>query len=387
MLNKTSLSAFLYSIFLLGIITVTVSIESPAEAQVDSKSQTTAEAAIKKTYDALVTAGLKGTPSNLIDTGQGFAKIFRDANGAIAFVIFWTPSTGAHAVSGAIMQTYKSEGWHISNLGYPTSDEKDLAGVTNGRYNEFQKGVIAMIKGKDAQVFSTVQDAIAKLKVTGVTEAQIVGGGLTLSTPPDYRVRVQFNSMTVHRDGDADSFLGGNDDGEYSIRAVVNGMYVDLDKASRGELRDVRNGEPIYFAPYLSSITVAIPSGIPLSIYTLAYEQDCSQGGFGNVIEEPAVLPILKGPKLEWQSEIRRIIDGARDQITSNCNSKIGFINEIYEYPNYGSGEHSIDSNHGIYPDHPPAPRDYTLRYTISVEKIEKQQTANAQQFIPLDKQ
>ena len=101
------------------------------------KSPSLAEAEIKKTYDALVAAGFKGTPSNLIDTGEGFAKIFRDATGAIAFVIFWTPSTGAHPVSGAIMQTYKSEGWHLSDLGYPKSDEKDLAGVTNGRYNEF----------------------------------------------------------------------------------------------------------------------------------------------------------------------------------------------------------------------------------------------------------
>ena len=388
MLVKTFLSSFLCSSILLGIITTTVSFGSwdfsqGVEAQLDSKSQSTAEAAIKKTYDALVAAGLKGTPSNLIDTGQGFAKIFRDTNGAIAFVIFWTPSTGAHAVSGAIMQTYKSEGWHISDLGYPTSDEKDLAGVTNGRFNAFQKGVIAMIKGKSAQVFTTVQDAVAKLKVTAITEAQIVGG-LTLSTLPDYKVRVQFNSITVHIDRDDDRGFGSNS-GEYSIRAVVNGMYVDLDKASRGQLRDVDSSETVYFVPYLATTTVTIPSRMPLSIYTLAYEEDCSRGGFGNVVTEPAIVPILKDPKSEWNNEIRRIIDGALDQVTSSCNDKLGFINEIYEYPNLGAGEHSIKSNHGYYPDNPKAPGEYTLRYTISVERIEKQPSANAQQFIPQD--
>ena len=389
MLIKTFLPSLLCSIILLGIITTAVSIGSwdliqEAEAQLDSKSQSTAEAAIKKTADALAAVGLKGTPSNLIDTGQGFAKIFRDANGAIAFVIFWTPSTGAHAVSGAIMQTYKSEGWHLSDLGYPTSDEKDLAGVTNGRFNEFQKGVIAMIKGKNAQVFTTVQDAVAKLKVTGIAEAQIVGGlgGLTFSTPPDYKVRVQFNSITVHIDRDDDRGFGSNS-GEYSIRAVVNGMYVNLDKASRGQLRDVDSSETVYFVPYLATTTIAIPSGMPLSIYTLAYEEDCSRGGFGDVVTEPAILPILKGPKSEWKNEIRRIIDGALGQVTSSCNNKLGFINEIYEYPNLGAGEHSIRSNHGYYPDNPNAPGEYTLRYTISVERIEKQPSANAQQFIP----
>lgn len=178
MLKKTFFSFFLLTIIFLGIITTTVSIGSwnflqVVDAQTNSKSRATAEAAIKKTYDALAATGLKGSPSALINTGEGFAKVFRDINGAIAFVIFWTPSTGAHEVHGAIMQTYSSEGWHLSDLGYPTSDEKDLAGVTNGRYNEFQNGVIAMIKGEKGQVFPTVQDAVAKLKVTQGTEPQV----------------------------------------------------------------------------------------------------------------------------------------------------------------------------------------------------------------------
>ena len=181
MVNKFVSSSLLCAIILFGIITTAVSIESwdfiqEAEAQLDSQAQTKAEADIKKVSDALAAAGLNGTPSNLINTGDGFAQFFRDANGAVVFVVFWTQSTGAHAVSCAIMQTYKTEGWHVSDLGYPTSDEKDLAGVTDGRYNEFQKGVIAMIKGKNAEVFPTVKDAVAKLSLSkspSLAEAEI----------------------------------------------------------------------------------------------------------------------------------------------------------------------------------------------------------------------
>src|SRR4029079_3517453 len=76
----------------------------------------------------------------------------------------------------AIMQTYKSQGWYISDLGYPTSDEKDLTGVTNGRYNQFQNGVIAVVRGNNAQVYPTVQEAAAKLdqnEINSVAESEI----------------------------------------------------------------------------------------------------------------------------------------------------------------------------------------------------------------------
>ena len=130
MINKSFSSSFLCAIIFSGIIATAVSIGSwdflqEGQAQLDSQSQAKPEAEIKKTADALAAAGLKGTPSNLIGTGDGFAQFFRDANGATVFVIFWTPSTGAHAVSGPIMQTYKTEGWHLSELGYPKPDEKD----------------------------------------------------------------------------------------------------------------------------------------------------------------------------------------------------------------------------------------------------------------------
>jgi hypothetical protein len=54
--------------------------------------------------------------------------------------IYWTPSTGAHLVYGAIRDKWASMGWETSALGYPTTDELDLPG--GGRYNKFQGGTI-----------------------------------------------------------------------------------------------------------------------------------------------------------------------------------------------------------------------------------------------------
>ncbi|MDF0650752.1 MAG: hypothetical protein P0121_04685 [Nitrospira sp.] len=55
--------------------------------------------------------------------------------------IYWTPSTGAHEVHGAIRGKWASLGWERSFLGYPTSDELSTEDGT-GRYSEFQHGSI-----------------------------------------------------------------------------------------------------------------------------------------------------------------------------------------------------------------------------------------------------
>ena len=55
--------------------------------------------------------------------------------------IYWTPTTGAHEVHGAIRNLWASMGWERSFLGYPTSDELSTEdGI--GRYSEFQRGSI-----------------------------------------------------------------------------------------------------------------------------------------------------------------------------------------------------------------------------------------------------
>ncbi|WP_285491652.1 LGFP repeat-containing protein [Amycolatopsis taiwanensis] len=53
--------------------------------------------------------------------------------------IYWTPATGARAVYGAIRDKWASLGWERSPLGYPTSNEYSVPG---GRRNDFQHGYI-----------------------------------------------------------------------------------------------------------------------------------------------------------------------------------------------------------------------------------------------------
>jgi hypothetical protein len=53
--------------------------------------------------------------------------------------IYWTPSTGAWSVRGAIRSKWASMGWEHSCLGYPVSDEFAISG---GRQSNFQRGFI-----------------------------------------------------------------------------------------------------------------------------------------------------------------------------------------------------------------------------------------------------
>ncbi|WP_296704361.1 hypothetical protein [Algoriphagus sp.] len=55
--------------------------------------------------------------------------------------IYWSPSTGAHEVHGAIRSHWASLGWERSFLGYPTSDELVVFGGA-GRISHFQHGSI-----------------------------------------------------------------------------------------------------------------------------------------------------------------------------------------------------------------------------------------------------
>lgn len=55
--------------------------------------------------------------------------------------MYWTPSTGAHEVHGSIAQRWGETGWQAGPLGYPTTDETVTPNGT-GRYNHFQNGSI-----------------------------------------------------------------------------------------------------------------------------------------------------------------------------------------------------------------------------------------------------
>jgi len=51
--------------------------------------------------------------------------------------IYWTASTGAHTVQGAIRDSWAAQGWETGSLRYPISDERAVAG---GRQSDFEGG-------------------------------------------------------------------------------------------------------------------------------------------------------------------------------------------------------------------------------------------------------
>lgn len=71
-------------------------------------------------------------------TSDGAGRFNRFSNNT---VIYWSPSTGAHAVYGVILEKWASLGYENGALGYPLTDEESY-GTRAGRYNDFQKGSI-----------------------------------------------------------------------------------------------------------------------------------------------------------------------------------------------------------------------------------------------------
>ena len=60
--------------------------------------------------------------------------------------IYWTPTTGAHEVHGAIRGLWSQLGWERSFLGYPLTNETATPDGS-GRYNHFQGGSIYWTRG------------------------------------------------------------------------------------------------------------------------------------------------------------------------------------------------------------------------------------------------
>lgn len=70
--------------------------------------------------------------------------------------IFWSPTTGAHAVRGALLDKYAALRWEQGILGYPTSDEYAL---TDGYSSVFQYGQIHWSAATGAHVTTgAIQD-------------------------------------------------------------------------------------------------------------------------------------------------------------------------------------------------------------------------------------
>ncbi|NIZ90483.1 GDSL-type esterase/lipase family protein [Kineococcus rubinsiae] len=90
--------------------------------------------------DAWAAAGWENSPLGYpvgdevpLATAKGSFQPFQGGS------IYRTPSTGAHLVRGAILATWGAGGWERGELGYPVSDEHDVPG---GRGSDFQHGSV-----------------------------------------------------------------------------------------------------------------------------------------------------------------------------------------------------------------------------------------------------
>lgn len=73
--------------------------------------------------------------------------------------VYWSPSTNAHTIWGAIRDKWASVGWEGSNLGYPVSNEVSGSGTTLAQ--KFQRGKILWTPAHGAaRVTSPILDAI-----------------------------------------------------------------------------------------------------------------------------------------------------------------------------------------------------------------------------------
>jgi hypothetical protein len=188
-----------------------------------------------------------------------------------------------------------------------------------------------------------------------------------------YRVRVVFDSMTVH-DTHEGAFSG---DGEYDIAVYVQGTKIGLTDASGpGDgLWDVSEGETVTFRPG-TELTVDLPPTTPLVIFTVGSEVDpCGRTDFyastwkwlfGTAAHGPTLLDNAKRiqEELNYHSQFGWHESGPKcghdDGIhyPLNTNDILGVITKIYEAPAYGAGAHTnVVSSTG----------DFTLRYTITV--------------------
>ncbi|RBY74833.1 hypothetical protein DQ239_18775 [Blastococcus sp. TF02-09] len=77
--------------------------------------------------------------------------------------IYWTPSTGAHAVWGSILKRWAALGWEGGVLGFPTTDELPTPdGV--GRFNHFQRGSVYWTPATGArEIYGSIRDRWAAM--------------------------------------------------------------------------------------------------------------------------------------------------------------------------------------------------------------------------------
>jgi uncharacterized protein with LGFP repeats len=91
--------------------------------------------------------------------GRGRFNEFRTLHNGAEASIYWTPTTGAHEVRGAIRLLWAQRGWGQGSLGYPTSDEYPT-GRGDERRSRFERGSISWTGARGAHVDGETQPII-----------------------------------------------------------------------------------------------------------------------------------------------------------------------------------------------------------------------------------
>jgi hypothetical protein len=202
--------------------------------------------------------------------------------------IYWSPSSGANVVYGAIRDRWSAIGWERSYLGYPLSDELDFD--ENGRVNQFQGG----------QIYSWPDT-----------------GAIDLND-----VVVQYTGMVCW--GETDWDQSSDSDEPYALLAIVSPtsssaistrIYSDVDGGeSRTDLVDLYRGKPGGLV--ISSTVMEHDEGDPNKYLDLVKQGVAAASGA--VAKAITVIPVV-GPVLG--AGVGLALAAAKDEIAKALNS------------------------------------------------------------------
>jgi hypothetical protein len=143
--------------------------------------------------------------------------------------IYWTPATGAHEVHGGIRAEWAALGWERSALGYPISDEYAVPG---GRQSDFQGGFLRW----DATTGAVTRAVLAPYQhagtwVTRFRFAREYAGANPPTTPAQVDAMADAGVRTLYLQAAADDpaypgLLSPDLLGQFLVRAHARGMQV-----------------------------------------------------------------------------------------------------------------------------------------------------------------
>jgi hypothetical protein len=199
--------------------------------------------------------GLLGPPAGLERPVQG-GRFRPYQQGSI----YWSATTGAHEVHGAILGTWGALGWEMSALGFPLTDETATPdGI--GRFNHFQNGSVYWTPQTGAH---EVRGAIHALWAELGYEQSPLGYPLTDEL------------TTEHRGSQVTEFQGG-----HIYWDAHRGAYEVLHRPSF-PVPDPAAGGSWSVAPFTAVISglhgALLPTGQRGSIWYLAYQDETGHG-------------------------------------------------------------------------------------------------------------